>query len=249
MSRYDDDEDEIMESEAPKRRYADDEDEAPARKAPPTRATIKDEDDDEDKVAKANASRVIKSGWAAADRLKNADSLYAQRLRVTDEQIIIKFLEDAPYATYKQHWVERSGQKSFTCIADIDDRGCPLCKAGNRPTMRFAFNVALMSKDGDHSVKSYEVGLRVIDQLKNFDQDPRQGPLSKHYWAVNRSGKGATSATNHQMLRDRDLEDWETNPLTDSEHKDLMKEIYGPEIIQIPAYKDLMNIVVEDLDD
>lgn len=247
MSKYDD-EDEIME-EAPKRRYADEEDETPVRKAPPTRATSTDEDDDEDNTAKANAARVIKRGWAAAEKLKNANSGYAERLRVTEEQIIIKFLEDAPYATFKQHWVERSGQKSFTCIADLDDRGCPLCKAGNRPSMKFSFNVALMSKDGEHTVKSYDVGLRIIDQLKNFDQDPRQGPLSKHFWAVSSSGKGATSSRNHQMLRERDLEDWGIPAPSEADLKALMKDIYGPEIIQIPSYKDLMNIVVEDLDD
>ena len=247
MSKYDD-EDEIME-DAPKRRYEDDDD-TPVRKAPPTRAVINDdEEDDNDNAARSNASRVIKRGWAAAEKMQNSTSQYAQRLRVTEDQIIIKFLEDAPYATFKQHWVERSGQKSFTCIADLDDRGCPLCKAGNRPSMKFSFNVALLSKDGEHSVKSYDVGLRVIDQLKNFDQDPRQGPLGKHYWVVSRSGKGATSATNHQMLRDRDLEDWGYTALTDADLKALMRDVYGPEIIQIPSYKDLANIVSEDLDD
>jgi len=248
MSRYDDDDENEVTEEAPKRRYEDDD--VPVRKAPPTRVTADDEDEDEEDTAvKANASRVIKRGWAAAEKLQNANSGFAQRLRVTEDAVIIKFLEDDPYATYRQHWVERSGQKSFTCIADIDDRGCPLCKAGNRPTMKFAFNVVLLASDGDHSVKSYEVGARAIDQLKNFHTDPRQGPLSKNYWAVSRSGKGATSATNHQMIRDRDLEDWNMEPISDAGIKALMKEAYGPEIVQIPSRKDLMNIVIEDMGD
>jgi hypothetical protein len=89
----------------------------------------------------------------------------------------------------------------------------------------------------------------VIDQLKNFHNDPRQGPLSKHYWAVSRSGKGATSATNHQLVKDRDLEEWNLEPLSDSDLKALRTKSYGPDIIQIPTRKDLQQIVVDDLDD
>lgn len=247
MSRYtDEDETEITE-EAPRRRY--DEDDAPVKKAPPVKAEEADDADEDRTAIKASAARVIKSGWGAVEKMKSADAAFAQRLRVTEEPVIIKFLNDAPYATYRQHWVERSGQKSFTCIDDIDDRGCPLCKAGNRPSMKFAFNVVLLSKDGDHSIKSYEVGARVIDQLKNFHQDPRQGPLSKNYWAVSRSGKGATSATNHQMLRDRDLEDWEIEALSDDDIKSFVRDAYTADIIPIPTRKDLMDIVIEDLDD
>jgi hypothetical protein len=98
-------------------------------------------------------------------------------------------------------------------------------------------------------LKSYEVGPRVIDQLKNFHTDPRQGPLSKHFWAVSRSGKGATSATNHQLVKERDLEEWGIDLLTESDFKVLGKQAYGPDIIQIPARKDLLKIAMEELSD
>jgi hypothetical protein len=232
MSRYDD-EDEIMEEEAP------------VRAAKPARQ----DDDAEADERPAAASRIIRRGWGAAEAVKHSDSPYAQRLRVMEDPIVIKFLEDEPYASYRQHWVERSGQKSFTCIADIDPKGCPLCDAGSRPSTRFAFNVVLLSSDSDPSIKSYEVGPRVIDQLKNFHNDPRQGPLSKHYWAVSRSGKGATSATNHQLVKDRDLEEWDLTELTADDIKSFRSKAYTPEIISIPTRKDLQQIALEDLDD
>jgi len=232
-----DTEDDDYEPSVNRRRYEDDEDEAPRRKP----AAIDDEDD-----APRTTARTIKRGWGAADQVKNADSPFAQRLKVSEEPIIIKFLEDEPFASYRQHWLERSGQKSFTCIADIDERGCPLCDMGNRPSTRFAFNVALLS-DGEPSIKSYEVGPRVIDQLKNFHTDPRQGPLTKHYWAVSRTGKGTTSATNHQMVKERDLEDeWNVQPISEAEMRSLMKSIYSPDIIQIPKRKDLLAIAAEE---
>jgi hypothetical protein len=235
MSRYDD-EDEIMEDEAPVR-------------APKNLTLVTDDEEEaETEERPASAARVIRRGWGAAESVKNADSPYAQRLRVMEDPIVIKFLEDEPYASYRQHWIERSGQKSFTCIADIDPKGCPLCDAGSRAATRFSFNVVLLSSDSDASVKSYEVGPRVIDQLKNFHNDPRQGPLSKHYWAVSRSGKGATSATNHQLVKERDLEEWDLPVLSSDDIARLKKNAYGPEIIQIPTRKDLQQIALEDLD-
>jgi hypothetical protein len=231
MSRYDDEE-EIMED-------------APVRNTSNMKLVVEDVED----APAPSGARVIRRGWGAADAVKHADSPFAQRLRLMDDPIVIKFLEDEPYASFRQHWIERSGQKSFTCIADIDPKGCPLCDAGSRPATRFAFNVVLLSSDSEPSVKSYEVGPRVIDQLKNFHNDPRQGPLSKHYWAVSRSGKGATSATNHQLIKDRDLEEWGLDVLTDADVKSLRGKAYGPDIISIPSRKDLQQIALEDLDD
>lgn len=245
MGRYDDDDEEEItyarKKAAPRKRYEDeDEDEAPVSKA-----TYKDDDDDDHKPV----ARVIKRGWGAAQRLQETESSYAQRLKVTEDPIIIKFLEDEPYAVYRRHWVERAGQKSFTCIADISDRGCPLCDAGSRPSSQFSFNVLLLSSDGEHSIKSYDVGVRVVDQLKNFSADTRQGPLSKHYWAISKSGKGARTATNHQMVRDRDIaDDFGIDPLSEGDIKRWSKQMYDASIIQIPTYKDLMEIA-EEIDD
>lgn len=232
MGRYDEDIDEIDETETARRT-----------------ATTTIKEDDEDEAPRKPQARQITRGWGAADRVKNADSAFAQRLKVGEEPVIIKFIEDEPYASYRQHWVERSGQKSFTCIADLDPKGCPLCDSGNRPSTRFAFNVALLESGTDAVIKSYEVGPRVIDQLKNFHTDPRQGPLTKHYWAVSRTGKGTTSATNHQLVKERDLEEeWNIDILTEADLRDLRAQSYGPDIIQIPERKALQSIVLEDLD-
>lgn len=245
MSRYDDDYEDKPVKTAPRTRsYEDDEDETEAPRNTRTRET---DDDTNDRHPK---SRVIRGGWGAVEQAKNADSPFAQRLKVTEEPVIIKFLENEPYASYRQHWLERQGQKAFTCISDIDPSGdCPLCKSGNRPTTRFAFNVILLSSDMEPMVKSYEVGIRVIDQLKNFHTDPRQGPLSKHYWAVSRSGKGATSSTNHQLVKERDLDEWNIDPIDDQDINVFLKQAYTSDIIPVPTRKDLMKIVMEELSD
>jgi hypothetical protein len=195
--------------------------------------------------------RVIKvrRGWGAAERLMNSNAAYAQRLTISQEPVIIKFLEDDPYAVFHQHWIERQGQKSFTCIADIDPKGCPLCDAGDRPRARFNFNVALLDPGVEPIIRSYEVGTRVVDQLKNFATDPRQGPLTKHYWAVSRTGKGATTATAHQLVRERDLEEYDIEAITEDQFSALQRQAYDNSIVPVPSRETLMEIALEDLSD
>lgn len=187
----------------------------------------------------------IKRGWGAAQKVQEATSAFAQRFKVLEEPQIIKFLEDEPYASFRTHWVDgRAGQKSFVCLADHQD-GCPLCDAGNRPSTKFAFNIALLGDEGDLSVKSFEVGVRLIDQLKNFHTDPRQGPLSKNYWAVSKTGKGSQTQTILQMVRERDLAEWSMVAYTDADMGVLKRNSYTPEIISIPKRSDLLEIAAE----
>jgi len=193
--------------------------------------------------------KTIRRGWGAAEETKSADSPFAQRLKVVKEDQVIKFLEDDPYTSYRQHWIERQGQKSFTCISEMNERGCPLCAAGDRPAARFAFNVALLTSDGDPVLKSYEVGPRVIDQLKNIHQSDKTGPLPKHYFAVSRTGNGPTSQTNHQMVKATDLEeDYDIEPLTEDQVKAIKAKSYDAAIVSIPSYKTLAGIAKEELE-
>lgn len=194
---------------------------------------------------KPQARTLVRGGWGSVDAVKNADSPFAQRLKIADEPQIIKFLNDEPYASWRQHWIERQGQKSFVCIGEFDDKGCPLCDSGDRPSVRIAFNVALLIPGEEPALKSYEVGPRVIDQLKNFHTDPRTGPLTKQYWAVSKTGKGATTATSHQLVKDRDLEEWGIAQIDDEGLKSLIARAYTADIISIPSRKDLIEIANE----
>lgn len=238
MGRWDDFEDDEQEFVEPKKET----NTGLSRKARPAM-----EDDDEDDAPSKPTPRVVRSGWGSADRTSSAtDGEYAKRLKVTDEVQIIKFLEDEPYARYRQHWVERKGQMSFTCIADIESgTRCPLCEAGSRASWRFNFNVVLLTAGEEPVLRSYEVGARVIDQLKNFNDHPAMGPLPKHYWTVSRSGKGATTATNHQMVKKDDLEDWGLEALSKDTLEHFSSIAYTDEIIRTPSRKTLAEVALE----
>lgn len=242
MGRYDDDEDiDDVAEEAT-------DEEAPApRKA--RRSADEDDEEEDIKALKANAGRVLKRGWGNAEKVKTADSPYAQNLKVSEEEVLVKFLEDDPYVSYRQHWInERQGQKSFTCISDLHEDGCPLCDAGHRPSSRFAFNVALLVEGEEPLLRSYEFGTRVIDQIKNFHQNAKTGPISKHYWAISRTGKKGSTQVSHQVVKERDLEEeWGMAPITEAQLAKLRKEAYTSEILYIPTRKQLTEIAAEDL--
>lgn len=232
MGKYDDDDDTSTEEEAPKGR---------------TRVADEDIDAPSEEVQQA-AKRTIKRGWGAAEETRSADSPFANRFKVTSEAQVIRFLEDDPYTSFRQHWIERQGQKSFTCTSSIHPKGCPLCDAGDRPSARFCFNVALLREGEEPVIRSYEVGPRIVDSLKNFHTDPKMGPLPKHYWAVKKSGKDATSQTNHQMVKATDLEeDWDLDPLTQEQVEALLKQAYDSSIIAIPSWKTLATLAAEEL--
>lgn len=197
----------------------------------------------------ASAGRVIKRGWGAAESTRSADSPYAQTLKLSEKRVLVKFDEDDPYASYHQHWIERTGQRSFVCLAQIDPLGCPLCDAGNRPSARFSFNVLLLSPDGEVLRRSFDVGARVLDQLKNFHNDPRQGPLSKHYWAVSRTGTKNTSNTSIQLVKERDIpEDWPGyTALTADDLAAQRATAYTNSIVGVVQRKTLQGIAAEEL--
>jgi hypothetical protein len=198
---------------------------------------------EEDGEASPKARRVVRSGWSGVDSVKTGNSDYAVRLKLTEDTQIIRFIGDAPYASYGQHWLERSGQKSFVCIGE----DCPLCKAGNRPSKRHNFNVALLTEGEEPALRSLEVGPRVIDQLKNFHNSDRTGPLDKHYWAISRTGKGATSSTLLQMVKASDLEEWGLSALTPDQLAEFEETAYTEDIIQVPSKRDLVQIASEEL--
>jgi hypothetical protein len=190
------------------------------------------------------ARRVVRRGWGEASRTRDSDSPYAQRLKYGQSPILIKFLEDEPFAAFHQHWIDRQGQRSFVCLGD----DCPLCEAGNRASAQFCFNVLEITPGDEPRIRSFQFGPRVFDQVRNFHTDPRQGPISKHYWAISKSGEKSTSSTNFQMVRERDiLDEWGIKPLTDDDINDLRRDAYTEEIIQIPTRKQLLEIAAEDL--
>lgn len=247
-SRYEDD-DEDDKPASRRSRRDDDDDDADAR---PTRRRSRDDDDDEDdkSAPKRVTPKTLKRGWGAADKVKAAASTYADRLVVTTDEQLIKFLEDDPYVSFNVHWLRRNGQKTWNCIASEDPKGCPLCNAGDVPQARVCFNVALMDTEdgGEPIVKSLEASSATAEQIKNHHKDAKNGPITKHYWSIKKASSQKTAGTILNPVRARDLgEDWNVEPLSDAQFKALEKNLYDPSIVTLPTRNQMKELAAEEL--
>jgi hypothetical protein len=192
----------------------------------------------------------LRGGWSAAQQIADSTSPFATFFRPEQSVQILKFLEESPYASFGQHWVERQtqqGQKNlpFTCLSSVG-KDCPLCDIGDRASAVSSFNVALVGDDGVPVLRSWNVGVRIMSTLKNYAEDPKIGPLTRGYYAVSKSGRGGgTSQTNIIPIRSDQslLEDYDVTPPTE----EALAQIgtYDTSVIQIPKHSELQDIAEE----
>jgi hypothetical protein len=149
----------------------------------------------------------VQEGWDAAEALLKVEtSEFPTDFKFSDEPQLVKFLQDRPFATYEQHWIERpKGKKSFVCIGD----GCPLCEIlGDKPRGKFAFNILVLTGDVQ-GVQVLTAPPSLARQIKKAHDDERKGPLDREFWEISRMGTGPTTQYTLNFVRGRDLaEEW-----------------------------------------
>ena len=153
-------------------------------------------------------SNNIQEGWDAADSLLNSNtSEFPTDFRFSEETQLIKFLQDRPFATYQQHWLDAiiKGKKSFVCMGD----GCPLCEIlGDKPRGKFAFNIFVITGETT-GVQVLTAPPSLARQIKKAHDDERKGPLDREFWEISRMGTGPTTQYTLNYVRGRDLaEEW-----------------------------------------
>lgn len=180
-----------------------------------------DEDEDEDdapRPRKATKARLTANplppgvfvGTKGAEAILNASSSGPARLTLKPEPELIKFLQDEPFANYRQHWASVGGQgnRPYTCSGR--DAECPLCGIGDNASATFAYNILHLSGGGEPEVKVLQLGIKAYKSLVDLSTKGGEASPSKDYWAINRSGKNQQSQTNFRPVKERDLEeDWE----------------------------------------
>jgi len=168
------------------------------------------DEDSEDTAPKHGTT--VQSGWAAADALlkPKREGDFPTDFRFSEQQQLVRFLENEPFRVYEQHWIDRTeGKRSFVCIGD----DCPLCTiVGDKPRGKFAFNVLVLSEETP-TVNILTAPPTLARQLKAANDDPRRGPLNKFYWAISRQGSGPQTTYTLDRVRSSDLaEEWDLDP-------------------------------------
>lgn len=208
------------------------------------------QDDDEE-----DASLPIRGGWTEAQKQADAASPWAQAFRPDKATKVIKFLEDQPYASYRRHWVDRTGpngpyKRTYTCLGTVE-KPCPLCDAGNQVQAVSAFNIVELGDDGQLLLRTWDLGNRLLAVMKGYHADPKIGPLTKGYFGVIKtdSGKrGGTSQTNINPIKASQLEEDYGFTAPSAEELAAIK-LMDSSIITIPTTAELREVAAEMLED
>jgi hypothetical protein len=165
---------------------------------------------DEDENIPAKHGTTVQSGWDVADKFlkpKKEAGNYPTDFKIAEQPKLVRFLDDAPFMIYEQHWINRTeGKRSFVCLGE----DCPLCTiAGDQPRPRFVFNVLVLT-DEEPNVQILNATPTLAKILRAKNDDPKFGPLSKFYWAISRQGTATTTQYIVERVKAMDLaEEWE----------------------------------------
>lgn len=224
-----------------------DAEEAPRK---PRRSLSRSRDGDEDaKPARRSTgrSRPKGGGWESF-RSQRKSGGFPDRLEITNEEMLIKFLDEEPFEVFHQHWIQEapSKRKSWTCLGEGED--CPLCEeVGDRPRMRVLFNVIDLSQD-EPKVVVWEANATTADTLANYAEDPKSSPLNRTdlYWSVVRTGKGTKTSYNPRPVKGRDVEeDYDMDLLTEAEIEDLAEGSFDKTCVSRSDREELFEVVDE----
>jgi hypothetical protein len=170
---------------------------------------------EEDAAPSSRSSSVTRRGWDTAKKVIAANkAAFANDWSLPEDEVIIKFLEDEPFWSIGQHWIDqiRDGKKSFYCIADEYGEGCPLCDFGDRPRALSYFNVMPVNGGADaFQVKALKAGPMLTEVIQKHHENTNRGPIDRHFWAVSVSkpaqGKRGKVTYNMSVVKERDLVD------------------------------------------
>jgi hypothetical protein len=98
-------------------------------------------------------------------------------LKLKDKDTVTGVFRGEPY-DFMQHWV---GNRSTPCT---EDKSCPHCKDGNKPSFRFRINF-IVKAEGAYKAMIFEQGWTVYTDLRALNKDYS---LEKYAMKITRSG-------------------------------------------------------------
>lgn len=170
-------------------RYDEDEDETPRRARGTGRGARRARDNGDDDAPGA-ARGSAKAGWREADEVFQGGD-FANNLTLKDgQEVVIRFLDDQPYASMRIHWLERKGKRSYPCPGDrkldVSKNGCPFCAYNISYKSESRFNVAVLT-EADPIVMSLTATPRNKKKIQGHHES-KHGPLSRKFYFYRRTG-------------------------------------------------------------
>jgi hypothetical protein len=191
---------------------------------------------------------VITSGWAAAEDMTPKTEGFPTECKLNDKPQVLKFIDqNGPFAAFKQHFLTgKPGKKSYICLnSKGQNNNCPLCSVlHNKAEDKRAFTVINFSAEGGPQKQILLSANRLYKSLHNAEFSP-QGPLTKPYWGLSRTGEKAAVVYNLQAIKSRDLnEDWN---ISEQEAEEFVSSAtpFSASLYRENSYAELMEIAQE----
>jgi hypothetical protein len=213
-----------------------------------------------ERVTKETAPPVIAPGWSRNIRPRQTAYVKYDRfdIKVDAEEVIIKFLDETPFAPVLQHWLTtEKGDRPFTCFYP---EVCPGCSRGHTSKATDYFNVVQLN---DNIVDSKPVDgpmLRVwqatadpSEAIEEMAKGKRTSPINKPglYFTV-RKTKAATGFNTFKLERSDEenlMEDWGIQPLTSEQLAKFNKEKFDSSIVKVNDAAEVTAACIKFLDD
>lgn len=197
-----------------------------------------------------------------ANKLKNVND---RTLRVEDSTLVIAFLEEENFTFAGRHWIDfydqeqgRTRKTVKNCLSVLeegdegfDDRGCPLCDAGDQAKPTYYFNVVNLANPS--KVLVWEASTDPANKIeKRYVARAQNGQHINDpdiYWAVSKeqNGKNGKGAWTYSVdpVKSRDLEeDWPSlKVLTDERRVSLLEKLYDETYVKYESYEALESFV------
>jgi hypothetical protein len=186
----------------------------------------------------------VVAGWSAERKVDvvRGDRPVAFKVPNDEEEILLAFLEEKPFASFFQHWVrvEQGQRRPYTCLG----KGCPLCAVGDRPKSQDWFNVIEMAEEP--VLKLWYCSADPAKAIKARADNKRTSPINRAglYWAA--SKKKASNGFNEYSIdpvKEDELSDWGVNALTEAQLKEFAGKAYTSDLVKIPTKADLQEVV------
>lgn len=187
-------------------------------------------------------------GWGGMKATLAEGGQFARALKFSEEPLVVHFLDDEPFDSYRSHWLEKKGRKSYRHLPGV----CPLCDPfGDQPAATaVCFNVVSFEDPAQPRFEYISAGSRLARKLEALAGDRRFAGLSdpRLYVAIHSVGKGTDTDYICEPIKMRDLqEDWDIAALDDEQLDAMREKAYplGSSVEEIPTVDELRDLIAE----
>lgn len=220
-----------------------------AEETPRRRRRTEDDDDERPRERSKSSVRRSSGGFDSFDKAKAQGSgKYPERFKPeVDEEKIVKFRDKVPFTSVFQHWINK---KPYTCIADDEGEGCPLCDKGDVAQGQWYFHVIDMSETKP-VLKVWQAGMRPTGLIKKINEKGKLAPVDREdlYFMVTKPDNNSFTIS---AIKERDLdEEWGVDPLTEKQIAAFDERRWDDSIIYEPTKDELRKAarLLTDADD